>query len=112
MKNCNIFLIFAQNIDSGYIEAVLTSTHNVCFRAKIRKNVYPCTPHFYYTKVGFKGVFVTRTFFRDGLVNDREKLGLIMHPSDPQDRCEWRDHHGQPSDLSSSFPKSHCHRVG
>ena len=40
-------------------------THNQCFRAKIRKNVYPCTPQFYYTKVGCKGVFVTRTCFRD-----------------------------------------------
>ena len=42
MKNCNIFQIFAQNIDRGYTleplsEAVLTSTHNLCFRAKIRK---------------------------------------------------------------------------
>ena len=41
------------------------STRNLCFRAKIRKNVYPCTPQFYYTKVGRKGVFVTRTCFRD-----------------------------------------------
>ena len=31
------FLIFAQNIDCGYTEAVLTSTHTLCFRAKIRK---------------------------------------------------------------------------
>ena len=31
MKIFNIFLIFAQNIDC---EAVLTSTHNQCFRAK------------------------------------------------------------------------------
>ena len=46
------------------IEAVLMSTHNLCFRAKIRKNVYPCTPKFYYTKVGSKGVFVTLTCFR------------------------------------------------
>ena len=30
----DIFLIFAQNIDRGYD---LTSTHNLCFRAKIRK---------------------------------------------------------------------------
>ena len=40
MKNCDSFLIFAQNIDCGYTlepEAVLTSTHNLCFRAKIRK---------------------------------------------------------------------------
>ena len=37
MKIFNIFLIFAQNIDCGYfIEAVLTSTHNLCFGAKIR----------------------------------------------------------------------------
>ena len=34
MKNCDLFLIFAQNIDR---EAVLTSTHDLCFRAKIRK---------------------------------------------------------------------------
>ena len=58
MKICDIFLIFAQNIDRGRIsEAVLTSTHNLCFRAKIRKNKYP----FYYVKVGCKGVFITRT---------------------------------------------------
>ena len=51
MNFFNIFLIFAQNIDCGYtleppqsggsIEAVLTSTHNLCFGAKIRKKVYP-----------------------------------------------------------------------
>ena len=32
LKKLDIFLIFAQNI-----EAVLTSTHNLCFGAKIRK---------------------------------------------------------------------------
>ena len=46
------------------------STHNLCFRAKIRKNVYHCTLQFYYTKVGCKGVFVTRTCFRDVNSND------------------------------------------
>ena len=61
MKNCGIFLTFAQNIDCGYTleppfsEAVLTSTDNLCFRAKIRKNEYPCTPQFHYIKVGCKG---------------------------------------------------------
>ena len=35
-KNFDIFLIFAQNIDCGYT-LVLTSTHNLCFGAKIRK---------------------------------------------------------------------------
>ena len=34
-KKLVFFLIFAQNIDRGY-EAVLTSTHNLCFGAKIR----------------------------------------------------------------------------
>ena len=66
MKNCDIFLIFAQNIDCGYtLEPVLTTTHNLCFRAKIKKNVYPCKPQFYYTEVGCKGVYITRTCFHD-----------------------------------------------
>ena len=52
MKNSDVFHIFAQNIDGGYTleppEAVLTSTHSLCFRAKIRKNVhvYLCKPQF------------------------------------------------------------------
>ena len=63
----DIFLIFAQNIDCGYTsEPPLTSTHNLCFRAKIRKNVYPCKPQFYFIKVEWKGVFTTQTCFRDG----------------------------------------------
>ena len=62
MKNCDIFLIFAQNS-----EAVLTFTHNLCFRAKIRKNEYPCKPQFYYIIVGCKGVFIILTCHRDGL---------------------------------------------
>ena len=38
----NIFLIFAQNIDRGYtLEPILTSTHDLCFRAKIRKKCIP-----------------------------------------------------------------------
>ena len=41
------------------------STHNLCFRAKIRKNVYPCTPQFYYIKVGYKGVYITQTCLHD-----------------------------------------------
>ena len=70
----NNFLIFAQNIDCGYTlepnrlnEAVLTCTHNQCFGAKIRKNVYPCKPQFYYIKVGCKWVFVTGTCLRNVL---------------------------------------------
>ena len=70
MNIFDIFLFFAQNIDCGYMseggaEAVLKSTHNQCFRAKIRKSEYPCKPQFYYIKVGWKGVFITRTCYRD-----------------------------------------------
>ena len=41
------------------------STHNLCFRAKIRKNVYPCKLQFYYLKVGCKGVYITRICYHD-----------------------------------------------
>ena len=34
-KNVDIFLIFAQNINCGY--SLVTSAHNLCFGAKIRK---------------------------------------------------------------------------
>ena len=54
--NFDIFLIFAQNIDCGYtvLEAVLTSTHNLCFEAKIRKIRIPLpTPVLY--KSGVQG---------------------------------------------------------
>ena len=37
MKKSDIFHIFAQNIDRGY---TLESTHDQCFRAKIRKTMY------------------------------------------------------------------------
>ena len=30
-----------------------------------RKKLYPCKPQFYYIKVGCKGMFDTRTCFRD-----------------------------------------------
>ena len=52
LKIFDIFLIFAQTIDCGYTlerlaEAVLTSTHNLCFGAKIRKiGIPPHTPVF------------------------------------------------------------------
>ena len=31
-------------------ETVLTSTQNLCLRAKKRKNIYPCKPQFYYIR--------------------------------------------------------------
>ena len=42
LKNCDILLVFAKNIDRG----VPKSTHDLCFRANIRKNEHPCKPHF------------------------------------------------------------------
>ena len=41
------------------------STHNLCFKAKIRKKVYPCKPQFCYIKVGCKGVIITWTCYPD-----------------------------------------------
>ena len=48
LKNCDIFLFFAHNINCGYLlEPPLTGTHNQCFRAKIRKIMYtPVNPSF------------------------------------------------------------------
>ena len=37
------------------------STHNLCFEAKIRT----CIPQFCYIKVGFKGVYISWTWFPD-----------------------------------------------
>ena len=57
MKKFGTLNIFVQNIDHGYTldEAVLTSTRDLCFRAKIRNNDYPYKPHFNYIKVGCMG---------------------------------------------------------
>ena len=41
------------------------STHNLCFRAKIRKIGYPCIPQFCFI-LGFKGIFIARTCYPDG----------------------------------------------
>ena len=54
LKNFVIFLIFAQNIDCGY-SLPTTSTHNLCFGAKIRKIGIPLhTPVLLY-KSGVRG---------------------------------------------------------
>ena len=48
-------------------EAVLTSTHNLCFEQK-NNNVYPCKSQFFYIKVGFKeggGVKIIQACFHD-----------------------------------------------
>ena len=44
------------------------STHNLCFGAKIRKIGIPLyTPVLLY-KSGYKGVYITRTCFRDAYI--------------------------------------------
>ena len=57
LKIFSIFLVFAQDIDCGYMVEPprLTSTPNLCFGAKIRKTGIPLqTPVLLY-KSGFKG---------------------------------------------------------
>ena len=63
-KIFDIFLIFAQNIDCGYTaEAVLTSTHNLCFGAKIRKIGIPLhTPVLLYKSGVQGGIYYTDMF--------------------------------------------------
>ena len=77
-EKIDILKIFAQNILCGctldtprLTEAVLTSTHNVCFGSKIRKLGIPLqTPVFlHYIKVGFTGLYISRTCFPDDLSN-------------------------------------------
>ena len=42
------------------------STHNLCFGAKIRKNIYtPAYPSFAIYKMGYKGVYIARTCYPD-----------------------------------------------
>ena len=66
MKNCDTFQIFAQNKDRGYtLERV--PTIYVLKQKKKENNVYTCKPQFYNIKVRCKGVFATRTCFRDGI---------------------------------------------
>ena len=72
LKHFDIFLIFAQNIDCGYTlepprrggaEAVLTSTHNLCFGAKIRKIGIPLyNPVLLYKGGVYGGIHYTDMF--------------------------------------------------
>ena len=71
-KNFDIFLIFAQNIDCGYmLEPPRRGGSNEypqsMFWNKNKKKRYtPVNPIFYYIKVGLKGVYISRTCFPDG----------------------------------------------
>ena len=50
------------------------------FWSKNKKNCIPCKPQFYYTKVGCKGVYITRTCFHD----DVPSLKSLDHPTPMQ----------------------------
>ena len=64
------------------------STHNLCFRAKIRKkNVYLCTPQFHYIKVGCKGVFITRTCLHDG---ERANMECVIMLTSQSSEKGWK----------------------
>ena len=73
LKIFDVFLIFAQNIDCGHrLEAPRRGGSNECpqstcmFWRKIRNTgTHPCIPQFYYIKVGYKIVFISRTCFPD-----------------------------------------------
>ena len=69
IKISDIFHISAQNIDCGYsLEPPRRGGSNeypqsmVLSRNK-KNNAYPCKPHFYYIKVGFKGSKLYRHVF-------------------------------------------------
>ena len=65
-----IFRIFAQNLDCGYtLEPPQRGGSNEypqsMFWNKIRKICIPSKPHFFYIKVGCKGLFITRSCYPD-----------------------------------------------
>ena len=72
-KFFDIFHISAQNIDCGYsLEPPRRGCSNEnlqsMFWTEIRKIIYaPVNPIFFYIKVGFKGVKITKACFRDVL---------------------------------------------
>ena len=89
IKNSDIFLISAQNIDCGYsLESPRSMFSRSMFSSRNKKNnVYPCKPQFYYIKVGFKGVQIISACFRDGyywvpttydFVEKLEKISILL----------------------------------
>ena len=69
MKNSDIFLISAQNIDCRYsLEPPRWGgsneyPHSMFLSRNKKNNVYPCKPQFYYIKVGFMGSKLYRHVF-------------------------------------------------
>ena len=57
------------------------------FWSKNKKNtIYPCIPQLYYIKVGFEGVYFTRTCFPDGNETngwDSENIDQLTNATEP-----------------------------
>ena len=60
-------------------DAVLTSTHNLCFKIRKYVHVYRCKAQFYYIKVGCKGVYIARHVIMTKVVLD-ETLLIAQNP--------------------------------
>ena len=66
-----VFLIFAQNIDCGYmLEPPRRVRHNLCFGAKIGKPLHTSVLLY---KSGVQEIYITRTCFRNV---DVRRLGI------------------------------------
>ena len=69
--NFDIFNMFAQNIDCGYtLEPPRQGGSNeypqsMSWIKNKKKNVYRCIARFNYIKVGYEGIYVTRTCYSD-----------------------------------------------
>ena len=91
MKFFDIFLIFTQNIDCGYtLEPPQRGGSNEypqsTFWSKNKKKyVYPSKPHFFYIKVGCKGVFITRTCYPD-VFKEVKSVAFDRLPTRPSGR--------------------------
>ena len=77
-KKSVIFLIFAKNIDRG---AVLLSTHNLCFRAKIRKKYTLVNPSFNIQKWGVRGSTIHGHVSMMTIMENINKTGLFFPTS-------------------------------
>ena len=64
------------------LNAILTSTHNLCLLSSNKKNnAYPCKSQFYYIKVGLKGVKIILACLRDALMQVKEKRKSLSSSS-------------------------------
>ena len=111
-KKSDIFHISAKNI-SKLGEAVLTSTHNLCFWAEIKTIMYiPVYSSFTILKFGYKGVKLIQACFRDGTTISKQleiSLHILILISDcnriKHPNSVWKHY---PVEMSFR-PSSYCH---